>query len=92
MALATRFSPESGRSSGRMVAWYFTKSVMPTSFFNEEKRGQYQKVLLDSVSVYSRDSDGETSIAEKASDYLESGVKQLLAERKIGASEPGPAY
>lgn len=59
-------------------------------FFNEEKRGKYQKVLLESVSIFSENSDGEESIARKASDYLESGVKQLLAERNMRASEPGP--
>jgi hypothetical protein len=49
-------------------------------FFNEDKRGNYKKVLLDSVTVYSKSDDSDSAIATKATEYLGSGVAALLKE------------
>ena len=59
-------------------------------FFNEDKRGVYDKVLLESVSVYSLDAKANKVIATKSTDYLRDGVHQLLKEKGILATEPGP--
>lgn len=59
-------------------------------FFNEDKRGNYKKVLLDSVTVYSKSDDSDSAIATKATEYLGSGVTALLKRKGIAATEPGP--
>lgn len=59
-------------------------------FFNEEKRGKYSKVMLQSVTVYSVDAKSDTRIANKATDYLTAGVRKILEEEDILAIEPGP--
>ena len=59
-------------------------------FYNEAKRGQYQRVLLDSVTVYSPEAETGGTIALQASAYLNGGVKDLLARRGIAAGAAGP--
>jgi hypothetical protein len=59
-------------------------------FFNEDKRGKYDKVMLQSVTVYSVDAKADTTIATQATDYLTTGVRKILEEEGILAVEPGP--
>ena len=59
-------------------------------FFNEDKRGKYDKVLLESVTVYSVDAKADKTMASKATDYLRDGVREILSEKGILATEPGP--
>ncbi len=59
-------------------------------FFNEDKRGKYDKVLLDSVTIYGRDAKANAGIAKEASEYLTEGVRALYKSRGIGADKPGP--
>ncbi|MEP1471116.1 MAG: DUF3313 domain-containing protein [Halieaceae bacterium] len=59
-------------------------------FFNEEARGKYDKVLLESVSVYSVNAKADKVMATKATDYLREGVLKVLADRDILATEAGP--
>lgn len=59
-------------------------------FFNEDKRGKYDKVLLESVTVYSVDAKADKTMASKATDYLRDGVQKILSEKGILATEPGP--
>lgn len=58
-------------------------------FFNEEKRGTYQKVMLHSVVVYGRDAKSEAKIATQATDYMAAGVSSLLESRGLLATEAG---
>jgi hypothetical protein len=60
-------------------------------FFNEDRRGKYDKVMLQSVTVYSLDAKSDTRVATKATDYLTAGVRQILEEQGILAVEPGPS-
>ncbi len=59
-------------------------------FFNEDMRGKYDKILLQSVTVYARDAKTDKNIANQATDYLTAEVRKLLEERGILATEPGP--
>jgi len=59
-------------------------------FFNEAKRGQYQRVLLDSVTVYTPEGEAEGAIALQSSAYLNEGVSDLLTRKGIAAEEAGP--
>jgi hypothetical protein len=59
-------------------------------FFNEARRGKYQRVLLDSVTVYSADAETNGAIALEASAYLTEGFNELLARKMIVAEEAGP--
>ncbi len=59
-------------------------------FFNEDMRGKYDKILLQSVTVFARDAKTDRDIANKATDYLTAEVRKMLEERGILASEPGP--
>jgi len=58
-------------------------------FMNESAKGKYQKVHVRSVTIYSKDAEENAVIAEKASKYLENGVKQLLEKKGLAASAPG---
>ena len=60
-------------------------------YLNEARRGSYSRVLLREVSVFSEDSKTEGELAQRASAYLTAGVKELLADRDILATAPGPA-
>ncbi|MEP0203582.1 MAG: DUF3313 domain-containing protein [Halioglobus sp.] len=59
-------------------------------FFNEDARGKYDKVILESVSVYSLDAKADRVLASKATDYLTAGVRQILKDQEILALDPGP--
>jgi hypothetical protein len=59
-------------------------------FFNEDRRGTYEKVMLESVVIYSRDAEKNPVIADKATAYFSQGVQDLLERKGIVASEPGP--
>lgn len=59
-------------------------------FFNEEARGKYDKVLLESVTVYSVNSKANKVMASKATDYLREGVLKVLTDSDILATEAGP--
>ncbi len=68
----------------------FSETLNAFVFFNEDKRGKYNKVLLQSVTVYARDAKTDRDIATKASDYMTREVRKLLDDRGILAAEPGP--
>lgn len=59
-------------------------------FFNEAGRGKYDKVILQSVTLYGRDAKGEGQIATRSTDYLSAGVRKMFEEKGILATEPGP--
>lgn len=59
-------------------------------FFNENKRGKYQKLMLESVEIFSPDSDADPKVAAKASEYLEAGCRKIAEEKGILATEAGP--
>jgi len=59
-------------------------------FFNEAKRGMYKKVILDEVVIYSADGETQGEIAEKSSSYMAKGLADLLENKGLAASEPGP--
>jgi hypothetical protein len=59
-------------------------------FFNEAKRGSYTKVILEEVVVYSKDGEASAEIAQKSTSYLAQGLADLLAEKGLAVSEPGP--
>jgi len=59
-------------------------------FFNEEARGKYDKVMLESVAVYSVNAKADKVMANKATDYLRKGLLKVLADRDILATEAGP--
>ncbi len=68
----------------------FSEELNAFVFFNEDLRGKYDKVLLQSVTVYARDAKTDRGIADQASDYLTREVRKMLDERGILAAEPGP--
>ncbi|MEP4485603.1 DUF3313 domain-containing protein [Marinobacter alexandrii] len=68
----------------------FNEDTNSFVFFNEDARGKYDKVILESVSVYSLDAKADPVLASKATDYLTIGVRKLLKEQGILAQEPGP--
>jgi 20S proteasome alpha/beta subunit len=55
-------------------------------FMNESAKGKYQKIHLESVTIYSKTEEENAVIAEKASEYLENGVRQLLEKKGLAAS------
>ena len=59
-------------------------------FFNEAKRGVYNKILLEKVVIYSEDGVAAGEIAEESSAYLSKGLAAMLASRGVAASEAGP--
>jgi len=59
-------------------------------FFNEAKRGTYNKVILEKVAVYSKNGEADTKIAEQATSYLAKGLADLLENKGLAASKPGP--
>lgn len=59
-------------------------------FFNEARRGTYNKVILEEVVIYSKDGESDTEIAGKATSYLSRGLTELLKSKGVAASEPGP--
>ncbi len=59
-------------------------------FYNEEKRGQYEKVLIQSITLYSSDGTSEAEVATEATDYMEQGMRALLEQKSLLATEPGP--
>lgn len=68
----------------------FNEELNSYLFFNEDARGKYDKVILQSVTVYSVDARSDKMIATKATDYLTAGVQKILEEEGILATEPGP--
>ena len=56
-------------------------------FVNENAKGKYQKILLDSVTIYSKTEEGNGVIATKASAHLENGIRQLLEKKGLAVSE-----
>ena len=59
-------------------------------FYNEDKRGKYEKVILQSVSVYGNNAKAQGKLASESTDYLTAGVRKLLKQKGIMATEPGP--
>jgi hypothetical protein len=55
-------------------------------FMNESAKGKYQKIHLDSVTIYSKTKEENVVIAKKASEYLENGIRQLLEKKNLAAS------
>ncbi len=68
----------------------FSEELNAFVFFNEAKRGQYQKVFLDEVTIYSQNAEANPDIANQATEYLLEGGRKLLTERDLMAAEPGP--
>ncbi len=68
----------------------FDEDLNAFVFFNEDMRGKYNKVLLQSVSLFARDAKADTGVAYQAADYLREGVEEILAERDLLATEAGP--
>ena len=68
----------------------FVEDINAYVFFNEDKRGKYNKVMLQSVTVYSVDAKSEAAIANQATDYLTQGVRKIFEEEGILATAPGP--
>jgi len=68
----------------------FNEDLNAFVFFNEDMRGKYDKVLLQSVTVYARDAKTDRAIANQASDYLTAEVRKLFEELDVLAVEPGP--
>lgn len=92
LALADR-EIESKDFSGWMKAYdslVYDEERNAFLFFNEEKRGTYNKVILEGVTVYSKAGEAPTEIAEEATSYLTKGLADLLASKGLAASEPGP--
>lgn len=58
-------------------------------FFNEERRGQYSKVILEDIAVFSSNGDSDPKIAKNATDYLTEGLQALVDEKGVAATEPG---
>jgi hypothetical protein len=59
-------------------------------FFNEEKRGTYQKIILEDLTVYSQSGEADLEIANQATEYLSAGLLQLLESKGIAATKPAP--
>jgi len=59
-------------------------------FFNEDARGKYDKVLLESVAVYSVNAKADKVMATKSTDYLREGIMKVLRDRDILATQAGP--
>lgn len=59
-------------------------------FFNEEKRGKYNKVMLHSVSLFSARAKTDPALAREATDYLKNGIVKIFESKGVAAKEPGP--
>ena len=68
----------------------FSEETNAFVFFNEDKRGKYDKVLLESISVYSVNAKADKVLATKTTDYLREGVLKILSDRGILAKQAGP--
>ncbi len=68
----------------------FNQELNQFVFFNEEARGKYDKVMLQSVTVYAVDAKSNRSVATASSDYLTKGARRVLEEKGVLAQEPGP--
>ena len=68
----------------------FDEDLNAFVFFNEDMRGKYKKVILQSVSLYARDAKADPEVAYQAADYLRDGLEAILAERDLLATEAGP--
>jgi len=58
-------------------------------FKNESAKGKYQKIYLDSVTIYSKSKEENAVIAKKSSEYLGNGIGQLLKKKGLAASTAG---
>jgi hypothetical protein len=68
----------------------FNKERNAFLFFNEAKRGAYNKVIVEEITIYSQDQETDMQIAEEATSYLAKGFADLLENKGLAASEPGP--
>jgi hypothetical protein len=59
-------------------------------FSNEKFQGTFQKVLLEPVELYSATGKANGEEAKKAAAYLDEGLRKILSDKGILASEPGP--
>ena len=59
-------------------------------FFNDDHVGQYEKILLEPVQLFSAKGKADSDYAGQAVDYLTVGIQQMLEEKGIAATEPGP--
>ena len=59
-------------------------------FFNEERRGTYQKVMIHSVIIYGKNAKAKSDIATKSADYMAEGISELLQRKGLLATAPGP--
>ena len=59
-------------------------------FHNEAERGNYKKIMVQSVVLYSKSASADSTVAVKASDYMKEGIITLLERKNLLATEPGP--
>jgi hypothetical protein len=59
-------------------------------FFNEERKGTYEKILLEPLELYSANGKADTDRADEALEYLTNGLNKMLQDKGIAAAEPGP--
>ena len=59
-------------------------------FSNKERQGSFQKVMLDPIELYSATGESNGENAKKAAAYLDSGLRKILTDKGVLASEPGP--
>ena len=59
-------------------------------FNNEKKRGQYKKVIVQSIVLFTKSASADNAVAAKATEYMNEGITRLLERKKLLATEPGP--
>ena len=59
-------------------------------FSNKERVGAYHSVLLEPIELFSATGKADKARASEAMEYLTEGVKAMLNEKGIAATQPGP--
>jgi len=59
-------------------------------FTNEDRRGTYEKVLLQEVSLFGTNVKAGGELATQAADYLREGILAIFEEEGVLATKPGP--
>ena len=58
-------------------------------YMKEGSQGQYQKIMVKSVDVYSAKEEVATDISKKSASYLEDGIKAMLKKRGVLTDKAG---
>jgi hypothetical protein len=58
-------------------------------FMKEESKGQYQKIMVQPVEVYTAKEQPTNDISEKSASYLEEGINAMLKERGVLTDKAG---